>query len=247
MKKYITLALLLAAGSALANATTPTIVWDMDFLETGVSISGTGVTTDLATGVGVGLIKDGAITLNDDKFSFTQTADQVSYAEEFTLNVKLSLGETQPGNWPVLFSLGEDNSWYWKAAYYTQTDAFTLDKDGFTYVDESQKSAGEIAYAKDSIVNVAVVSDGKGTISLYVDGKEAGHTTITNESDYGSNKYVNIFTFGGRNGSTANKSNLTIYDAKLYKGIAIPEPSMFGLLAGLGALALVGTRRRNRR
>ena len=96
------------------------------------------------------------------------------------------------------------------------------------------------------LIKVAIQNDGSGTLSLYVDGTLAGYTTINKESDYGTDKLVNNFTFGARNGG-GNKSNIQLYDAVLSKGLAyIPEPSAFGLLAGVGALALVASRRRRR-
>ena len=80
MKKYITLAALLAAGTTFANAETPTVVWDLDFESDGVAIKvADGVTTNLGSGVGSnGLISDGAITLNNNSFSL-QYYKQVVY------------------------------------------------------------------------------------------------------------------------------------------------------------------------
>ncbi|MBR1997112.1 MAG: hypothetical protein IJ993_01740 [Akkermansia sp.] len=247
MKKKIISLLALAGVTVGAEPSVPTLVWDMDFLSTGVDLKcANGVNTTLGTGVGSSLIKDGAITLSDDKFSFSQTAGQVSYADEFTLLAKVSLSSTQGNNHPVIFSMGEDNNWYWKAAYYTVTKAFTLDKDGFTTSDETQKNSGAISYTADSIITLALQSDGKGKLTLFVDGETAGYTTITKSADYGSDKLVKNFTFGGRNGNDNNKANVTIYDAQLVRGLTtqlIPEPTT----ATLSLLALVGLAARRRR
>ncbi|MBR5623345.1 MAG: PEP-CTERM sorting domain-containing protein [Opitutales bacterium] len=42
------------------------------------------------------------------------------------------------------------------------------------------------------------------------------------------------------------KLSFTTKDFFDYSAVLVPEPSMFGLMAGLGALLLVGTRRRRK-
>ena len=244
------------AGVAAAETT---LVWDMDFASSGVVLNtADGVTTNLGSNVGQDLISNGAITLNNDPFSFSQTAGNVSYAEEFSLVATVSLGKNQPGSWPAIFGFGEDNNWCWKACYYVETSAniFSLDKDGWNTVDETYKNSGNISYtfpetdgAYGDQVTVVVQNDGKGTLTMYVDEQMVGYTTITKESDYGTDKLVKNFTFGARNGG-GNKSNITLYDAQLLKGLvvnpaapAVPEPTT----ATLSLLALAGLAARRRR
>lgn len=248
MKKTL-IALMALAGTAMAAE--PHILWDMDFTAAGVTLTlADGVTTNLATGVGINLISDGAITLNNYSFSFTQTAGRLSYSDEFTLLAKVQLGASQPGKWPAIFGLGEDNKWAWKPSYYVETGTFNLDKDGFGgVVDESNKGGG-VSYTLPAegygdIVTIALQNNGKGTLTLLVDGEVAGYTTITKAEDYGSNKFINNFTFGARNDG-GNKSNIILHDAQFVSGLAteiVPEPAT----ATLSLLALAGLAARRRR
>ncbi len=238
------------AGVASAD-TAPTVVWDMDFTSAGIVINtAEGVTTDLTTGVGTSIIKDGAITLNNDKFSFNQTAGQLSYADEFTLVAKIQLGK-QPGSWPVIMSLGEDANWYWKPSYYT-AGKFVLDKDGFGTGATENDDTG-ISYTLPTedgsygdIITLAFQNDGKGNFTLYVDGKLADSTIIADAGSIGSNKLVKQFTFGGRNGSGNNKANVIFHDVQFVNGLVtqiVPEPTT----ATLSLLALAGLAARRRR
>lgn len=251
MKKTI-IAIMALAGVAVAD--NPSVVWDMDFLSTGVTLTtAEGVTTTLASGVGASIIKNGAITLNNNSFTFNQTAGNLSYADEFTLVATLQLGNPQPGSWPAIFGLGEDSSWCWKPSFYTATNTFNLDKDGFTdKVDETYKNTGGITYTLPTedgvygdVITLALQNDGNGKLTLFVDGNVAGYTTITSEAEYGSNKLIKTFTFGARNGG-GNKSNIILHDVQFVSGLTtsiIPEPTT----ATLSLLALAGLAARRRR
>ena len=247
MKKTI-IALMALAGAASAETT---VLWDLDFESTGVVVkTAEGVTTNLSSGVGASLIENGAITLNNNSFSFSQTAGRLSYADEFTLVAVVQLGASQPGSWPAMFGLGEDNSWCWKPSFYVQTGTFHLDKDGFGSANETNKSVGGVTYTLPSegygdIVTIALQNDGNGKLSLYVDDVLAGYSTIGNAPDYGSDKFINNFTFGARNGGS-NKANIILHDAQFVSGLVtapIPEPTT----ATLSLLALAGLAARRRR
>ncbi len=249
MKKTL-IALMALAGVASAA---PTVLWDMDFESTGVVLdTADGVSTNLSAGVGTNIIEGGAITLNHDSFSFSQTEGNLSYSDEFTLVAVVQLGATQNNEWPAIFGLGETNAWAWKPSFYTATGTFNLDKDGFAnHVNEENKGVGKITYTLPSegygeLVTIALQNNGKGTLTLLVDGVVAGYSVITSAPEYGSNKLIKNFTFGARNDG-GNKANLILHDAQfvsgLVTGIVVPEPTT----ATLSLLALAGLAARRRR
>lgn len=259
MKKTI-ITLLALAGIATAD-TTPTVLWDLDFTSTGVVINtADGITTTLVNNsTRTDDISNGAITLNNEYLKLNQSAGNLSYSDEFTLVAVVQLG-VQPGysaenlsTWPAIFGLGETDAWAWKPSYYTATSTFHLDKNGFDgYVDEQYKSSGGITYTQPTeagtygdTITVALQNNGKGTLTLYVDGEVAGYTTITSANEYGSNKLIKVFNFGARNDG-GNASNIILHDAQFVSGLTIqiiPEPTT----ATLSLLALCGLAARRRR
>ncbi len=270
MKNIITITSLLAAGTLAAGAAVPTeLLWGFDFTN-GTLAASTGTVESLTgsgridkTGGRFGTGSYTTTTENSTKLSFTASGDTSSLAEgsgSFTLSfhAKYSSGLT---NWPVLAAFGAATNYQWKLTPYKEGELnghMVLDRDGYTEL--ATKDLGTYTPSTDWAHYALTYNANAGkTFSLYINGNLLGTTSA---ADLTSSNQMKMFAFGGKLQS-GNNSAVTFSDIAIYKGVlasdqikylsankanesAIPEPSAFGLLAGLGALALVGARRRRK-
>lgn len=247
MKKYITIAALLAAGSAFANAVTLD-----DAVKSGTGTTGANTTCmlDAATGsitavatLDVGLLK-AAMAKNAELSKITlinfdagsdiglQT-NYSSYDHDDNGNTANTINNSglwgcwnSGGAYSVGMNSGFESDSFWAGA---AAAAVTL-----TY-----------EYSKGTTASFSLV-DAQGNVLQELGGNEAGNTTLRGQgltfSSVVFNDFVTEYYVFDQVVTGAEAKSLSTAAAVA----ALPEPSTFGLLAGLGALALVGTRRRRK-
>ena len=269
MKKYITLAALLAAGTAANAAIETSLLWGFDFTDstlkasagTVTSLSGTGtIDTDGGFTAGVGSYTTNATA--GQILKFTLSGDETSAVAKLNGSFTLSFHAKEATNissWQTIASFGESNSYCFKVdTNGTSDNGLGFNADGDYGVNSHSAIVPTESWQHYVVTYQGNKSNG-GTLILYIDGTQAVSYNFTT----GNDNQMKMFSFGGRLGNNNNNSAMVFSDIAIYDGVlakdqieylkthkanasAIPEPSAFGMLAGLGALALVASRRRRK-
>ena len=227
MKNLITITALIVAGTAFANAegnTLPEPVW--------TALTLTAPSGTLSTG-NSGFSWSGYTenSLTDSwqlSFDWTSTNAATSTIDLFGTNGAASSG----ANGIVLQWKSENNGTLYFGTK-NQGDGVSL-----TGIEPSTGNSTTVVltYLKSKDSSTSSV------LKLKFSNQETTVTAPTSNTTFlGSNGNTRLWTNGGKD----TYSNISLK----YGGAvspAVPEPSAFGLLAGLGALALVGARRRRR-
>ncbi len=264
MKKYITIAALLAAGSAFANAA-----------ESGTLTLTGGTTYDAGTTIG-------AITLNQDMTTGNFSAWQVQaagatdgvlpnitggnfYAGDYTLSLWIDTSNLASASGEVLLFVysgsTSSNAYGYNALVWDATNScFKMGRGNFTASNmamawQDNASSSTVTLGEGNLHNVTIAVNGVlggQTTTYWVDGVDIGTATAYNGNMNGGGAatvmgyYFNTGVTYGDISLTNEK--LTSKDAIIAFAapVPVPEPSAFGMLAGVGALALVASRRRRR-
>ena len=258
MKHILTAAALFAASAALASAATVTTFTDLSTSSTSDGVSYNSETGAITATTSTDLFVSTNSGTNASNYPYYATTVTIVFDYSTVLAAATSITETsntvmlvtvvgaydgKSGN----IGIGLYNGsivWTWQDSYYatavslTDTDVTaTVDESGYltiTLVANSYdvySSSTDVAYG-----SRIYLSDGEHYYSYY--GLVSGQSTYT-EIDINAT-YVEGVTVTA--GSVTDSD--TIKSTSETLAAAVPEPSAFGLLAGIGALVLVAARRR---
>ena len=269
MKNYITVAALLAAGTAFANADTALI--DVDFTNYGnwaaakedgwsqEKMSTVGYHgTDAVVNSSLGLTTGGAWTRTRVSHDLASSID-LGTDGKYTITYTATKGDN---NAALQFALvGTNYSIVVGSSYNTDPglyagivgDANVLTSTSSWYVFQNKEEDGVVEIAKGETISTDAIVNTELTYTLTLTTSADGNDTLEVSAGNGSSSYTGTYTFSSDAELTAVgfmlEADLNIRQS--VEGVsvvssAIPEPSAFGLLAGLGALALVASRRRRK-
>ena len=260
MKKYITVAALLAAGTAFANAEVVAVfncggyndgrnAW-MDTTQgwTNATLGTSGGSFDVtARGSGITL----SSTTSTGVFSSTGPGGS------FTVSTP---GGTGPYTIPEALEtlsndvLGEGYGTLWGGStnlYGTGQTTFTLGNLEANTQYTVYLFCARANNNNNGSVEWTTTTSGASWSVTTADGTSSGSTVQANGSTTGANASIVKVTFNTGDATefafdSGEGASFTLNGIVVDQGSTIPEPSAFGLLAGLGALALVASRRRRK-
>lgn len=170
--------------------------------------------------------------------------------QEFTLELSVKMDKTgRTNNFLGIFAgNGHDEV---GVVYLGESGVFWGDTGTLLYGGVSEEN--KTYFATDDFVNIRIAymlnenSTTEGGFYVWLNGDLIGDYLSGNKSIAGS--YKNTLLIGDIGAAYAVDAlieSISFETGVAYQPILIPEPSAFALLAGLGALALVGVRRRKR-
>ena len=243
MKNLITITALIAAGAIAANAETN--------LNPGANFSSLEWTQLILT-----TPSNGSLAESNSGFNWSDSQDNLdaSWSLLFTLNTTSSSGKkdvfststSQGGAAGLVLDLDFSSSSGTTIGLYTNRASASGELIGQSVSFTSGNNVMLTFLKYDDATAQSKQKAGKFVLSTYNDDTLSGTATFEVESTQQNLDFIKNPNTNQGTRLWTNSGNETFSNIKLAYGSAIPEPSAFGLLAGLGALALVGARRRRK-